>query len=285
VAVRRVSHGARTAVLAVGLGALAILLSACTLSSPDPTAILEGTSTGQTVGTFTLSMTSSDGAFTNQPVDFEFSIKSGRGSVTLTPTADATIVPQMTGTVRFETTPTNPTRHLSCYATTVVAPTLVCPDVSHDVPGTGTSGTTPVGPGTLTISGLKVNSTGAAGELVVTTYFPPYTRVTTMVAEYTTPMGVIAPTFHSPKSAMFVAGEPGHFWVRIHGDGVFSLEGAPSWLSILPHAGYLHGTPPATAAGRFSFTILARTNPHTKRRHGDDLTAKQTFTLKVVKPY
>lgn len=283
-AVRRLSRGARTEVLAIGLAALAVILSACTLSSRDPTAIPEGTSTGQTVGTFTLSMTSSDGAFTNQPVDFEFSIRSGHGSVSLTPTADATVAPQMTGTVRFEITPTNPTRHLSCYATTVAVPTLVCPDVSHDVPGTGTAGTTTVGPGTLTISGLKVNSTGAAGELVVTTYYPPYTKVTAVVAVYTTAMGVIAPTFHSPNSATFATGAAGHFWVRIHGRGVFSLEGAPSWLSISPLSGYLHGTPPATAAGRYSFTIVASTDPHTKRRHGDNLTAEQTFILTVVKP-
>jgi hypothetical protein len=261
---RRASRIARGVVLALGLGGLTLMLAACTLDAPSPQTIPSGTSTGQAVSSFTLRMTPSDGGFTTQSVDFQFAIEQGRGSVALTAAADGAIVPQTTGTVDAPD---------PCYATTGSAPTIVCPRVSH---ATGT--------GTLTISGVRVNSTGAGGELAVIVHFPPATTTSAVVAAYSTFFGSALPTFHSPSSTTFAAGHPGHFWVVLHGDAILSLEGAPSWLSISPHAGYLHGTPPANAAGRYVFTISAQTDPRTKRRHTGNLTAKQLFTLVVVKP-
>lgn len=260
------SRPARVVAAAVGLGGLALLLSACTITA-TPTQIPVGTSTGQAVGPITVryakaTATSAGGATTSLRVTFSIT-----GSGTVAPVPSSVVQSTTTGTVDAP---------ITCFVTTTTTPTtpqLVCPTF-----GLGTTG------GTLTISGVEVNSTAASGKLVasVSQLTIGRRRVSAVVANYVTEADS-APTFRSPASAAFTAGRLSGTWVRLGESAVLSLEGAPSWLSISPHAGYLRGTPPAAAAGHtYKFTVLASTDPRTRRPHGDNLATKQSFTLKVV---
>ncbi len=55
----------------------------------------------------------------------------------------------------------------------------------------------------------------------------------------------------------------------------YSITGAPSWVSIYPATGQLHGIAPASAHGKYRFTVIA-TNPDQP-----SLQATQQFTLNV----
>lgn len=259
------SRPARVVAAAVGLGGLALLLSACTITA-TPTQIPVGTSTGQAVGPITVryaKATATSAGGTQRLLRVTFSIT---GSGTVAPVPSSVVQSTTTGTVDAP---------ITCFVTTTTTPTtpqLVCPTF-----GLGTTG------GTLTISGVEVNSTAASGKLVASVQkLPGPGSVSAVVANYVTEADS-APTFRSPASAAFTAGRLSGTWVRLGESAVLSLEGAPSWLSISPHAGYLRGTPPAAAAGHtYKFTVLASTDPRTRRPHGDNLATKQSFTLKVV---
>jgi Putative Ig domain len=269
---RRGPRMVRTGALAVLLVGVALALAACTFTSPHPTAIRKGVTIGQAVGplTFRMQTTTADGTAVTS---LKFSVVTGSGTVVLTRTADRDVRPTTTGSFHA-TGPCTPTR--------TTFSTLVCPELVATGPGTKS----------LTFSGIKVSSFAPSGKVEATFVINGF-GFTTIAATYVTPpdysIGTTttptAPTFASADSTTFTAGHPGTFPVRVHGSpSTLSLSGAPSWLSVAPHSGFLEGSPPANAAGHYRFTIIASTDPKTTRQHGDDLTARQSFTLTVVRP-
>ncbi len=87
----------------------------------------------------------------------------------------------------------------------------------------------------------------------------------------------ISPAITSPADATFTAGTAESFTVFATGlpTPIFSLNGAPNWLTIGVSSGQLTGTPPNLGAGpyTFNFTITAS--------NGVNPTAMQQFTLTV----
>lgn len=267
---RGLSRLARATALVAVLGGAGLVLAACTFSSPHPATIPTGTSAGKAVGTLNFSITTStsNGVATTR---LTFRVVTGTGSVELTPVADADVQPGTSG--RYHATG-------PCTPTPVTPSTLVCPPLVATRPGLKT----------LTFVGIKVNSSHAFGKVEATLVVNGI-GFDAIAATYVAPPAVSAgpttkrtpPSFHSAASTTFVAGVHGMFPVRVHGSpSTLSLVGAPSWLSLTPHSDYLEGTPPGSAVGHHVFTIVASTDPRTTRPHGDNLTAKQTFTLTVT---
>ncbi|MSU48257.1 MAG: hypothetical protein EXS37_04055 [Opitutus sp.] len=85
-----------------------------------------------------------------------------------------------------------------------------------------------------------------------------------------------APAFTSAVSVTFRATEPGTFTVTATGNPTptFSATGLPSWLSLNATTGVLSGTPPDSAVGTLSLTLIASNGG----------TVSQTFVLTIVSP-
>lgn len=130
----------------------------------------------------------------------------------------------------------------------------------------GTGGVDPTGPVTTTTVPTTTSTTA-----------PGTTSTTAPASTTTTTTPAVRPQFTTVGGATFTAGQAGSY--RVHATGLpaatFSLAGAPTWLHISPATGTISGTPPPTAGGDTSFTVVA------SNRGGS---TRQPFVLTVDRP-
>jgi hypothetical protein len=274
-------------VVAAG-GAAALLLAACgpgvgAFSVDHPTSIPAGSSHGQTVGTLVLNWRTATRYFSGRATTslyLDVSDSTPSGTVTLTRAADTGIGLTVSGTGTF-----------GGACTVETASTLVCTSLT-DLNG---------GSVTYVLKGLKVNSTNGSGGVAVRATVPGTTAtpaLTQTVLAATFVVGQAEPVFVTHPSAgggsdtkagtlgdavTFHAGSLGSTWIAVHGATFYlSLVGAPSWLHIGTHTGYLYGSVPKAATGTYTFTVVANTTPHPTQRHSPNLQAREKVTLHVV---
>ena len=128
-----------------------------------------------------------------------------------------------------------------------------------------------IDPAAGTLSGTPPTGSGGTYAFIITAangVSPNATQTFTLTVN-------ASPTITSASSTTFTQGQAGSFTATATGYPVpiYSLTGAPTWLSIDPAAGTLSGTPPTGSGGTYAFTITAANliSPN----------ATQTFTLTV----